>query len=415
MSEVDFIYYNFLLHNSSDVDQVAEFTETRNDAIITNAQDWDLAVARFSIPGITIPLFSYRENIYWVAIQKNSNMDIYVEQVKMQWKQNNSPATSSVTNQVFDYQLWIDNVNLAIGSAVVNAGITSTPIAYYAGPNDIGIYVQESPTPEDNYYPYDTSPPAGDRLKLFMSRQLYLQFFSGCEAERLDVPLDSSKFFPAEPTVPVKIEYHLDYLLKFVSRPNNTYTGTTRFPGLTADIVDNNNQFPCSFGWTKLRRIILATSSIQVNSEQIGASRDGRTYSQQMLTDFELPIDAHPLNRQTIYYQPSTFRYVSILSDSQIRKMDIKIYYQDYDTLELYPLLLPPGFDINIKVQFRRIRQSENLLSKLVKILSLTYNKQPHDQEAVEDKQRTRNIDLGYKMVIPKKPVGGFNVPSTWN
>lgn len=407
MSEIDYVYYNFLIHNDTTQNQEAKFSETRLDSIISNAEDWEMAVARFSIPGCTIPLFYYQPNKYYIGIQLADGDKIFVTQVLIDnptpvstglgWSQSNS-SDPIISQQIFDFQLWIDCINMAILRLQNTSGIPleNIPVAYFQDINTIGIYVPQNQSWWPNQWSLGVENPAITTFpKLYLSRELFLQFFSGLEFYRID---ENHAGTSPDATVDVATEFHLDYIIKFVDRPTTNYPRNTRFPSIDTALIDAKNQYQCTFAWTKIRRIILATSSIQINGEQIGASKDGKPYFQQMLTDFELPVESHPLNRQTIYYQPDKYRYASIVSNGEIRRMDIRLYYQTYDTLELYPIILPPNFDINIKIQFRRIRQVTSLLKRMIDV----FKGSEKDLDIEAQKDKSNNLSMGYSLVAPK-------------
>jgi len=418
MGEVDYMYYNFLIENKTSEYKNAEFAETRNKAIISNPSEWELAVARFSIPGIAIPLFIWKPRLFYVGVMNLPVADIgnpgagtvhWVE-VRMRVDQEGTvraygdPAILTTERPVFDYQLWIDNVNRAIHDACIAAGVGAAnyPYAYYDRDGSVGIFTPDngaSPV-SDNWYPYTFGSSTSTRRYLFMSRGLFLQFFSGLEADHsIGFGNRFGNLFPAigAPTNTDEETFNLRYLVRFVRRETTVYDPNGRFDDVSYDIIDNKMQFDCTFNWTKIRRLVLTTSSLQVENEQIGASVDGRPFFQQMLTDFEIPVGSHPLNRQTIFYQPDHFRWISLLSDNEIRKMDMRIYYQDFQTEELFLLQIPPNYDINIKLIFRRKKMIERLLQKMVKEAT-----DGEVDKETENKRLVRsNIDSGKHTLIP--------------
>ena len=245
-----------------------------------------------------------------------------------------------------------------------------------------------------------------------MSRALYLQFFPSLDsifiADTELPPIFDNGGVPIPPTtVP------MNYLVRGTVRLNNTNLLNTKYPALAFSTYDNPTQYPSQFAWTKVRRILLSSTSIQVNPEQIGASgKDGRPFFENILTDFELPVENSALNRTTIYYQPSVFRYISILSDSEIRKMDLRIYFQDYDTLAIHPLEIPPHHDVNVKLQFRRIRQNENLLTRLVSVFQKGQTKSEVN-ESITSTPKTKNQEAGYSVQLPASYVHPSGITST--
>ena len=155
MSEIDYVYYNFLLYNDTNTNKLADFNETREDSIIKNASDWDMAVVRFSIPSTTIPIFVWKENLYFIGIQGAWGNNMIIRPVTLQLRNERVPAGSQNENYVFNYQLWIDNINYAITELYNQnnpqgvqpfqpAGAGRQPIAYYNDEDDFGITFPEN-------------------------------------------------------------------------------------------------------------------------------------------------------------------------------------------------------------------------------------------------------------------------------
>lgn len=378
MSEIDYIYYNFLVHNNTNTGQLAEFTETRQNAILSSAKDWELAVCRFSIPSLFIPIFEWKPKKYWIGIQDGANP---IRIVEVTLDRITSPSNSSIKNYVYNYQYWIDCVQSALNIAYGVANNPPPGAAFPAGNsreprvlfNDIDKLAIIAPINDGigshDYFPSDGINGLATDVSVWMSQDLFLQFFSSLDYFNVGSP-PAYEFVEPQP-IPVSVPT-INYKIRFVKRANNVFPTVgainSRYPTLSFQVTENASQFPCTFAWTKLRRIIFSTTSIQVVSEQIGATSLGTPIAQSMITDFELPIDQHPLNRQTIFYQPYKYRYMSLLTEGEIRKMDVHIYAQTYDDLAVIPIIIPPGHDINIKLQFRRIRRIENLLYNLIQI-----------------------------------------------
>ncbi len=379
MSEIDYIYYNFLVHNNTNESQLAEFTETRQNAILASAKDWELAVCRFSIPSLFIPIFEWKPAIYWIGIQDGANP---IRIVEVTLDRITNPVNARYGKYVYNYQYWIDCIQSALNVAYGVANNPPPGAAFPAGNsreprilfNDIDKLSILAPINDGghDYFPSDGINGVATDVSLWMSQDLFLQFFSSLDYFNVANPPPYQ--FVVPPVPPYNPQPIINYKIRFNKRANNVFPASgappvnVKYPSLGFQVTENASQFPCTFAWTKIRRIIFATTSIQVVNEQIGATAEGNSIAQSMITDFELPIDQHPLNRQTIFYQPYKYRYMSILTEGEIRKMDVHVYAQTYDNLAITPIVIPPGHDINIKLQFRKIRRIENLLYNLLQI-----------------------------------------------
>ena len=185
--EVDYIYYNYLLYNDTDETIKAEFEETRDQPIINVAREWDVAVVRFSIPSVTIPLFRWQEKRYYVGWQNGEAGQIFTREVLL-YVPNSDTNIEPYKNYVFNYQLWLDNINHALRLVWDDAGqVTSeVPFVYQLLGTDVdrfGVVAPDGPLDTERFYPYDDPiVPNVDNIRLWFSyffkpfRHSFIQF-----------------------------------------------------------------------------------------------------------------------------------------------------------------------------------------------------------------------------------------------
>lgn len=424
IEEVDHIYYNFLLYNNQNTNQPASFSEDRQDAILKKGNEFEVTVARFSIPTVTVPLFIWRPNIYYIGLSVNGG-DIYWKEINLVIN-NVFTSTGTVYGDPYDpnfvrkdllsvysYQVWIDSINSAftrLWKAHPDANQGNAPEVVYHSNTDVSIIAdvdQNGNKLWPNYLSGTDNPTPGDpnSFQIFMSRQLYLQFFPSFDADQIHsntIPLNTPPVGLTEGN-----DLFLNYRLRFVETKINIFTIPTekreRYPNLGNGIYyELNSQYPPTFAWTKVKRLILASNALQINNEFIGARNkegvaDGSPYAQSMLTDFEIPIDDHPLNRHTVYYQPAVFRWTSIITSSEVRKLDIRILYQEYDSLEVFPLMLPPHHECSIKLLFRRKPVLPKLILRLLKHFQEEHSKDDDIQLTSQYRDKSTN-DSGFRL-----------------
>lgn len=437
MAEVNHVYYNFLIHNGTDEPMEASFYEDRNEALLKQGSEYELTVSRFSIPSVSIPLFIWKPNIYYVGLQATVNSNINWIEVRLMipnifehsdtpWGDPYDDTVGKERMYVYSYQVWVDCLNYAftnLWNQTAGFDVDNAPSVTYLGDDNISIVVpfkQDVNGVDRQPYPgvfSGTNQSDDDSDRIWMSRQLYLQFFPSHDADKV---LNNNQIInpqpaPAPPTPELGKDKQLFYRLRFSQTYGNVFTHDEKvntYPNLTApvDYIESVSQYPATFSWTKVRRIILASNALQINNESIGASRQGIPYTQSLLADFELPIENHPLNRHTIYYQPSVFRWISIITDSEIRKMDLRIYFQTFDDLQVYPLMLPPGFEVNVKIAFRKKEQTPSLIKRLLKVLEEEHSRLEHVALSSQYIQRNTG-DAGFRIGQysgANQKIGGF-------
>lgn len=68
------IYYNIRVSVKGNPNKIAEFNETRVEPILNNPSSYELAVERFYIPSLEIPVMLWKDN-YWSLTLSYDNVD----------------------------------------------------------------------------------------------------------------------------------------------------------------------------------------------------------------------------------------------------------------------------------------------------------------------------------------------------
>ncbi len=122
--------------------------------------------------------------------------------------------------------------------------------------------------------------------------------------------------------------------------------------------------------FTMIRSIVITSDSFNVSRFYVDiASQPGQTFDQQqnnlsqtatsgVITSFDLIDNPQGSNlRVAIAYQAQgEFRRQSILSDEAIRRVQFRVYYEDYSG-QLIPMVLEPTEAVSFLVMFEKIQE----------------------------------------------------------
>ena len=100
------------------------------------------------------------------------------------------------------------------------------------------------------------------------------------------------------------------------------------------------------------------TTTLPVETEDIGFkdspyNASGLPMNQAILTDFEVIKSEQNALDDIIFYSNNEKRYLNFASTGQLKEMDLSIYWETNDQKPI-PLMLKPGEEANIKIQFCR-------------------------------------------------------------
>ena len=362
----DYGYYNILISNDTETSKEATFSETRINPVLSNMQDWLLAVVRFKVPSTSIPLFVFEEI--------ENPPGTFTSPYYVGFSIGNTYATPLIQNIVFDpiyanttavnrpysrfmyyYSSFLKMINDALlelfTTAKTNGAYTALlnpftdPEALYFELDNTTSYLKlllpyvaatGSPFVNDGTNPY---------INIHISKKLFY-FLAGFNSKCL-----------INPPLPF-----MDHVL-LISEPEvyNNIIDLPAYQTLPArSVIQIYEDYSCLYLWNKLSRLLF-TTSIPIEQELIGVKgQDGNNFQQTLLTDFEVIPNQNGNTRDYIFYFAEYPRYQNFTSNGDLRNMDLKIYFQTND-LETFPLMIPPGFESTVKIQFKRKKALELL------------------------------------------------------
>lgn len=336
------------------------YTEERTEAILNNTSDYDVAVARFSIPIDGLPIIlapiqlgqtGINLTSWYVTLKYGSN---YYQQALIHVPTQLGgtpvppivPSTQQIQDQYYFYYgyyqvddfLKVLNTALATAFAALkaaNLGIASTqpPIFLFNYQTQLfSFYVQNSYV--------------ADNITLFMNETLYYKL------DAIDV-----NFYQAEPYP------NCDYSFIIYERNQNQFVpqgyaapiGSTGPTGTAPLYLQFSQNFVMTSSFPDLNDIVF-TTSMPVLREQVSVGfnniNNSSKTTQSVLTDFTLTYDTS-ISRASVQYFPTVYRWISLQSNVPLTRVDLACFWRSSKG-SLFPLYLPPNRIANIKLYFRK-------------------------------------------------------------
>lgn len=363
----DWGYYNVVIPNNTNLAIPANFDETRQQPIISNMQDFELSLVRLKVPAIGIPIFIFEEDPvtgispYYVGFSIGSNYtNPIIQNVGFVAQYANNNFTTAPYNRfIFSYTAFLQMINnalLILFIAAIGNGAYAPLLPTlvneqcpYLELDDITSYIKLILPVEGTAVAPTTSPfvfnVAGTYINIHFSKRLYY-YLAGFNAKLLSIP-------------PLP---NMDYVLN-IADPT-TYDKVFTLPaynGLPArPAIRIFQDYTCLYLWSSLTRI-LVTTSIPIEQELVGfAGAFGASIGQILLTDYEIPASANGDQRDYIYYFADFPRYQNFSANGDLKNFNLRIFFQTKD-LQTYPVMLLPGSEASIKIQFRRRKARDQL------------------------------------------------------
>lgn len=314
----DNVYVDVQLVNPSpDNVMIAQYSTTRSNPIISKANDYYLAIARFEIPNNDIPLFIFKDNSYAVTmINGGVSSKVFLQYVT---------PPGNISKSVYAVQTFLDSLNDAIATACANVGIAEVPKAYFSRTTQLqGIKFS------------DNANWLGDALtpvwQMWMNWELFyfLQTMQVYFLGQFDPP-DGRAY-----RIIVKDNFDGNYIASPAANAGYNMTQETPLLSLYISIMN----------------IIIATTSLPVNAELIALKKGDSSSTFNTIADFAPGQVANFSDNFTPYiYNPAFYRLIDLLSGAPLNKLDFQIYYTDADG-NVSPLFLLPSQRLTIKFIF---------------------------------------------------------------
>ena len=321
------IYYNITIarENKESGNIRADFSETRTTPILNKGDDYELAVVRFDLPTINIPIFIWRLNEWKVSITYLTN--VYTREVPFIQNQNLTNAPTFFGDAIWHYQDYIDCINL---------GFLQCFQDFQADPVYLTIPIADRPTEP----PHMTYNAVSKRCSIY-----YPLEYDITKPNPIYVYFNALMFavFPAFQNYGDERDQTLSHYLIVKDNKNNIVdVGGTNYIRLSEEWNE-------LFLWNDFQKIIFETDKIPVTNEYIAGQKN---ITRKVLTDF---IPESTINDQSNiqYYPTGSLRFYSMYSGQEVREIDIRVFWETKDGIVI-PLLISGDDRLTMKIYFKK-------------------------------------------------------------
>lgn len=375
----DTVYFNVEIPYNPNGDGVspAIYRAQLNQPILDNPQDYHMAVVRFQVSGINIPIFIARilpfpntdlnKTIYSVGLGYTG---IFSDQEYVEFVQSDFTATPSLPltashpvvdytpyYYVFDYQDFLTMINNALRDAFTNlGGKVVLPVGAVA--------------------PYFIFDPISERISL-IAQQAYYDL------------ADNNGQIPAPPANPITIYvnsqlFHFLDAMLVVDLAVNSSTGRDEqmivknfsdtnwywpsgpaIPAGNATLLQMQQQYPALSDWNSIQSIQLVSNVLPINKEFVPSFNplsNGVVNSLGIISDFIPLVDFGPEFRTSIEFVANgPWRLIDMYGDTPVTQVDLYFYWTDELGTQRV-INVPVGKVVTAKLMF--IKKEINFLGK---------------------------------------------------
>lgn len=352
----DNVYYNveFLGQPTQPFQQVQQmiYDTTLNESLISNAENYYMSVIDFAIPLSSVPLMIFPIapnsgltnasllNLNFVvngAIQPTFNVVFVPERLDQAQPNQNDPTTQIITPYyfIYSYESMINMLNTTLNNAFLDMQTNFPAIAQSLVKAPYFIYEPSTQLIKlitHISYATNTSPADIVLIQINDDLQTYLQGFSYNFLKRNG--LGYSQF-------------------NITSYGDNGYPVNV-FPATITGYIESIESYVSIGSWSDLKKIIISSNSLPVAGESIqrGASQQNIFNPQFILSSFTPQVENAGDQRSTIYYNSSSqYRLIDITNNTEIRRIDITIYWEDFKN-NWYLMDLQPNDNASVRLFF---------------------------------------------------------------
>jgi hypothetical protein len=354
------VYYNVSIPNSSGFSSFttqppptpALFQEVRDQAIITNPNDYLLSVVRFSVPTSLIPLqimpiipnqldpnlSTYRVTLTYLGSSYGFSVIYIPTDVSISVPPAPGPTENPIRSKyaryysIFSIQHLVDMINTALTTSysALNSAhggvVSSAPFMLYDTSTKLFSMVASTEYVTNN-------------VKIFFNFALNKLFEGSFNQIINPAAIDTNAQFVIE-------NLHGTNLF-VIPGPLAGYQMFQEFD--TISQIDSFDSLVFITGTLPIRTEALSSQVLGSNTQTQNTSN-----FQRILTDFQIDLSTGFESRSFIHYNPSAeYRRVDMFGTGPINNIDIQVFWRDTQ-LNLYPVLIPYGFLLTIKILFEK-------------------------------------------------------------
>jgi len=330
------LYYNITIpHNKDEKFTEAVYRKNNTEPILSNPEDYNVSIARFSIGTNQVPIFvaepvidGLDELVYKVSL----TYDTHVSTINIINTQSSFDGSSLVKYFYYSYSRFLKEVNTAINSAFINLdamvpgglpALSEPPYMTFNQSQNVFSIVAQTSNYADNL-------PDNQRIDIWFNYELEPLLAGG---------FDTDYYFNGRGG-------NIDLIskFKFYDKFNNIDSGY---------FIDVQDYSILSF-WNSFRSLQI-TSNLPIQQEFIenDFANSNSTTSQNILKDFIVLYTGDEVARTTVDYTINDYEYIDLKGVEPIRNIDINIFWVDKKGKQ-YPLFLGVGESCQIKLLFKK-------------------------------------------------------------
>lgn len=302
------------------------FNQTSSQPILKSTTGYKLSIIRFSLNTETLPIFiptmrSANETIYSITMEYNG---VQFQQFMQYEPQNLNPVDQDEYYYVYNYQYLIYLVNNCITSCLTGLGLANGATVAPTMTIDMTSKVVTINL-DNNYFGYNES----NKINIYMNYAMYTMFAS----------------LPA--TIVNKNKLGMDYQLNnLISQDLTSMTqdfATDMILNPVSSIVFTSNLIPIYQS---------STPPIQIYVDGVVSNQNSSYNFLNILTDF-IANDMQFV--PYIQYSPSIYRFLGLKQNTEIRNIDLRVFWQNKNSGILKPLYIGCGGSCSIKLYFAQV------------------------------------------------------------
>lgn len=345
--DIEHVYFNATLTNSTAVPMKAEYRSTRDDPIMDDPNVWEMSVVRFDVSASLIPLCvlpliagTNTYDIGIVSIVLVASNSIFSSTVT--WTDYNLTELGLPRGSIMTYQQFLHDINNALAAAYALIPVIDRPAGSQAPQFIWNPVTAEIDLWVDPSYVGLAAPLVIDvsqQIQPYLSGFIYIYVGAAYQKYSLVIHDEQALVQPAAGA-------RIGLPLSVSAAPATLY----RVP----------QQAPVSGTWNGVRSVYITSYMLPIIPEYIttNPANDGDTIStgsERIISDFLLTPEDNPLSGRTVFeYLPTAeYRVLDLKSGAPLYSIDLNLYWVDFAG-NSYPVLLKPGSTFSAKILFRK-------------------------------------------------------------
>lgn len=325
------IKYLDVLKSWSGSDNTASYRKNYSSVVLEKADEWDIAIDRWRIPLITIPLFTFDPDIeYDIELLYNNVSSgichpIYVS---------TSPLGSETYYNVYHNSTFLKMINDAITTAFNQLALNTTIPTGSLPPHFEIDYTTGILSYVSQKLFYDSS--LTSPIILYMNYSLW-QFFNG-------PPIN---FYTSNPSVHRSVSFNV----------YNLYNNTITIGNYDYYKMQSCNGSDSLIRWNSAKGIVI-TTSMPVADEALPTpqnSNDTILDDQKILANFDFSYEGNNINPLIAEFVTTNgkYKWMNLINSTSLKQIDFKIYYYDQNNV-MTPLTLYPNDALSMRFVFKK-------------------------------------------------------------